>query len=100
MKEHVQPEVVRKIFRRDHQSKRDSTCGVAAVSRCLFDWRDLFRAQKKVEAEQHEEDQQRVFFADAVVSDGVYAKRPESCGQQRVPTIKESGRQEKYRYDC
>src|SRR6185295_14674909 len=97
MEKQVEPEVVREILRSDHQAKRRGAGGVTACSRGLVGGRNLLRAYEEEKSKQHEEDQERVFFADAIVCDRVDADGPESRRQQRVPAIKESGGQKEER---
>ena len=59
----------------------------------------LLGAQVKVEGEEHEEDEQRVFLGDAIVGDGVDAEGPERGGHERRAAIKKGGGQEKERDD-
>src|SRR5258706_5293522 len=95
MIEQDQSQVVRKIFRSDHQTKTDSAeISQAVKPRLIF---NLLTPNVQVEGEQHEEDHQSVFLADAVVGNCINAKRPEGCRPERGPTIEQRRGQKKER---
>ena len=72
----VQTKVVRKILRREHESERNPAKHVVSFYDAYLSGVCLFGPQIKVEREEHKENQQRVFFANPVVGDGVYADGP------------------------
>src|ERR1044071_5823021 len=98
--EHVEAEVVREIFRRQHQSPRCAAQDVVAPFGFHLAPACLFGAKIKVEPEEHEEDEQRVFLGDAIVGDGIDAESPERGGQESCPAVEESCREEKERNCC
>src|SRR3954471_11383071 len=97
MVEGVEAEVVREIFRGQHQAEGHAAPSVMATLAFLVVAARLLAAQVKVEAEEHEEDEQRVFLGDAIVGDGVDAEGPERGGRERGLAVEESGAQEEER---
>ena len=89
VKEHVEAEVVRKVFGGDHQSKRSTAENVVSPSDAFLARISLFGPQIEIESKQHKEDQKRVLFTDAIYGDGVHAHSPERSREQSGPTIKE-----------
>ena len=59
----------------------------------------LLAPQIKIKREEHEENQQRVFFANAIKGNGIEADTPERGGHQPRPAIEECSRQQKQRDD-
>src|SRR6185503_17214209 len=77
----VQSEIVREVFRRHHQAEGDSAKDVIPTANSDVARTGLLGTQVKVESEEHEEDQQRVFLANAIKSYGIDTHAPESGGQ-------------------
>src|SRR5215510_2842121 len=96
--QHVEAQVMREILRRNHQPKRGSTKKIIPFPERLTSGGRLFCPEEEIERKQHEEDEQRIFLPDPVVSNGVNPKRPESSGEQSGPAIKKGGTQKKERY--
>src|SRR6185503_3608623 len=93
----IKTKVVRKILRGHHESERDPAQHIVSFDDLQISGVCLFGPQIKVEREEHEENHQGVFFANPVVSDGIYADRPKRRCYQSSPTIEEGRRQKKQR---
>src|SRR5213080_381784 len=66
--EHIQPEIMRKIFRRHHQAKANAARVSQTTDALAQAAVSLLRANKKIKREEHKEDHQRVFLTDAIES--------------------------------
>src|SRR5262245_51651125 len=76
VKEHVQTEIVWEKLRRDHQSESYSARRIVTTSDRLIERRRLLGAHEEVESKEHEEDEQRIFLANPVVSNCIDADSP------------------------
>jgi hypothetical protein len=78
---------VRKVFGSEHKPKGKTAEQIVSFSERNVPRVGLLCSQIKVEREQHEENEQRVFLAYAIESDGVYAGSPERGRYQSGPAI-------------
>src|SRR5882724_2186063 len=96
----VQAEVVGEVFGRKQKPKGNTAEQIVSFSERNVPRVGLLRSQVKVEREQHEENEQRVFLAYAIENDGVYAASPERGRYQSGPAIEESRGQKEQRDYC
>src|SRR6185503_17220064 len=97
IKQDSQAEVVREILRCHHHSKCGAGQGKQSLLAAYIASWTLLGAMVKIEAGEHEEDEQRVFLDDPVDPDSVETRRPQQCRHQADSKSKQSSDEEEER---